>query len=122
IGPSQLGRMDLAPGRGSNSAVVVDFNDSLDKTLSTLLLGKMHMKKSPTPSQMEGPDGIPDGRYVEVGTNSQQVALISDALENLDANPDQWLNKDFFKIEKPKVIEVDFSVATNSWKLIRETE
>ncbi len=122
IGPSQLARMELARGQGSNSAVVAEFNDSSDKAIRTLLLGKMHMKKSPTPSQMEGPDGFPDGRYVEVGTNSQQVALISDPLENLDANPDQWLNKDFFKVEKPKLIEVDFQVATNSWKLTRETE
>lgn len=122
IGPSQLARMELARGQGSNSAVVAEFNDSSDKAIRILLLGKMHMKKSPTPSQMEGPDGFPDGRYVEVGTNSPQVALISDPLENLDANPDQWLNKDFFKIEKPKSIEIDFPVATNSWKLTRETE
>ncbi len=122
IGASQLARMDLARGAGSNSAVVANFNDQSGKPIRTLLLGKMHMKKSPAPSQMEGPDGFPDGRYVEVGTNTQEVALISDPLENLDANPDQWLDKDFFKIEKPKSIEVDFPVATNSWKLTRETE
>jgi len=123
IGPSQLARMDLASGQGSNSAVVVDFDDQSGKPIRTLLLGKMHMKKSPAPSQMEGgAESFPDGRYVEVGTNSQQVALISDSLETLDANPDSWLNKDFFKVEKPKLIEVDFPVATNSWKLTRETE
>jgi hypothetical protein len=122
IGPSQLGRMELAPGPGSNSAVVVQFDDQADKPISTLLLGKKHMKKAAQPSQMEGEDGFPDGRYVEVGTNSHQVALISDSLETLDANPDAWLNKDFFKVEKPKSIEVDFPVATNSWKLTRETE
>jgi hypothetical protein len=43
-------------------------------------------------------------------------------LETLDTNPDTWLNKDFFHVEKPKSIEVDFTVATNSWKLTRETE
>src|SRR6185312_758206 len=100
IGPSQLARMDLASGQGSNSAVVVDFDDQSGRPIRTLLLGKMHMKKSPAPSQMEGgAESFPDGRYVEVGTNSQQVALISDSLETLDANPDSWLNKDFFKVE-----------------------
>jgi hypothetical protein len=122
IGPSQLGRMGLAQGRGSNSAVVVEFEDQSNKPVRTLLLGKMHLKKSPQPSQMEGADVFPDGRYVQVGTNSPEVALISDPLENLDANPDQWLNKDFVRVEKPKSIEVDFPVATNSWKLTRETE
>lgn len=123
IGPSQLERMELAPGRGSNSAVVVQFVDPTEKPISTLLLGKKHMKKAPQPSPADGDgDTFPDGRYVEVGTNSHQVALISDALETLDTNPDPWLNKDFFKVEKPKSIEVDFPVATNSWKLTRETE
>jgi len=122
IGPSQLPRMELAPGQGSNSAVVAQFDDQSDKPISTLLLGKMHMKKSAQPSQAGAEEAFPDGRYVAVGTNSHQVALVSDPLEILDANPDSWLNKDFFKVEKPKSIEVDFPVATNSWKLTRETE
>ena len=124
IGPSQLGRMELAPGQETNSAVVVQFDDPADKPISTLLLGKKHLKKAapPQPQPGEGEDSFPDGRYVEVGTNSHQVALISDPLETLDASPDPWLNKDFFKVEKPKSIEVDFPVATNSWKLTRETE
>jgi hypothetical protein len=122
IGPSQLGRMELAPGQETNPAVVVQFDDQADKPISTLVLGKKHMKKAAQPSQAGGEDSFPDGRYVEVGTNSHQVALISDPLETLDANPDTWLNKDFFKVEKPKSIEVDFPVTTNSWKLTRETE
>jgi hypothetical protein len=122
IGPSQLARMELAQGQGSNSAVVVEFKDQGEKPIRTLLLGKKHMKKSPAPSQGEGEEGFPDGRYVEVGTNSQNVALISEPFDNVDAIPDQWLNKDFIKVEKPKAIEVAFPVATNSWKLTRETE
>ncbi len=123
IGPSQLGRMGLAQGQGSNAAVVVEFKDQNDKPIRTLLLGKKHMKK-PTgaPSQVEGEDGVPDGRYVQVGQDSRMVDVISDPLENMEAKPDQWLNKDFFRVEKPKAIEVEMPVATNSWKLTRETE
>jgi len=122
IGPSQLARMELAPGQGSNSAVVVEFDDQAGKSIQTLLLGKKHMKKSPNPSQVEGEDGFPDGRYVAVGTNIHQVALISDPLEIADTNPDQWLDKNFIHVEKPKSIAVEFPVATNSWQLTRETE
>lgn len=123
IGPSQLGRMGLAPGQGSNAAVVVEFRDQNDKPIRTLLLGKKHMKK-PTgaPSQFEGEDGFPDGRYVQVGQDSKMVDVISDPLDNMEAKPDQWLDKDFFRVEKPKAIEVDMPVSTNSWKLARETE
>lgn len=123
IGPSQLGRMGLAQGQGSNAAVVVEFKDQNDKPIRTLVLGKKHMKK-PTgqPSQFEGEDGFPDGRYVQVGKDSKTVDVISDPLDSMEPKPDQWLNKDFFRIEKPKEIAVDMPVATNSWKLTRETE
>jgi len=122
IGASQLPRMELAPGQGSNSAVVIQFSDQADKPIRTLLLGKKHMKKSAAPSQFEGEEGFPDGRYVQVGTNSHAVALISDPLDSAEPNAEQWLNKDFVHVEKPKSIEVDFPAATNSWKLTREAE
>lgn len=70
----------------------------------------------------EADEGWPDGRYVKVGADSQEVAVISDPLDNIEPNPAEWLNKDFFRVEKPRTIEVDFPVATNSWKLTRDTE
>jgi hypothetical protein len=124
IGDSQLARMELARGQGSNSAVEVEFEDQSGKPIRTLLLGKKHMKTGQSaPSQFGGGDeSFPDGRYVQVGTNAHTVALISDPLDNLDTQPAQWLNKDFIKVEKPKSIEVAFPETTNSWKLTRETE
>src|SRR2546427_64625 len=113
-------------GAGTNSALVVEFKDQKEKPIKTLLLGKKHMKKSDRPSPSPfggemGDEGWPDGRYVKVG-NDENVALISDALANIEPKPEQWLNKDFFKIEKPRSIAVAFPIATNSWKLTRETE
>lgn len=128
IGQSQLAKLGLVPGAGTNSAVVVDFKDKDDKPIRSLLLGKKHMKKSNRPSPMgemddeEGGGGWPDGRYVKVGSDSKDVDLISDALANVDTKPDQWLNKDFFKAEKIRSVAANFPVATNSWKLSRETE
>src|SRR2546427_457701 len=93
--------------------------------IKSLLLGKKHMKKADRPSPYGagmGDEGWPDGRYVKVGGDSENVALSSDALANLEPKPEQWLNKDFFKVEKPRAIAVAFPVATNSWKLSRETE
>ncbi len=43
-------------------------------------------------------------------------------LSNLEAKPEQWLNKDFLKVEKIRSIAVTYPVATNSWKVTRETE
>jgi len=127
VGQSQLTRLNLVPGSSTNSAVAVDFKDKSDKPIRSLLLGKKHMKKSNRPSPMGEMDddeagGFPDGRYVKVGSDAKDVILISDALANVDTKPDQWLNKDFFKVEKVRSVAVNFPVATNSWKISRETE
>jgi Domain of unknown function (DUF4340) len=124
VGPSQLPRLDLVPGSGTNAALVVDLKDKDDKNIQSLLLGKKHMQKSKSPSPLGdmGDGGWPDGRYVKVGSNSDTVALISEALANIEPKPDQWLNKDFIKVEKVRSIDVNFPAATNSWKLTRDTE
>lgn len=127
VGQSQLARLQLVPGTATNSATVVDFKDKNDKSIRSLLLGKKDMQKSNRPSPMGEMDddesgGWPRGRYVKVGADSKDVILISDALANVDTKPDPWLNKDFFKVEKMRSVAVNFPVATNSWKISRETE
>jgi hypothetical protein len=124
IGPSQLPKLQLAAGgQGTNAALAVEFKDQNEKTINTLLIGRKHMRKSSQPSQLgEGDEGWPDGRYVKVGADSDEVALISDPLDTVEPKPEQWLSKDFFRVEKARSIAVAFPVATNSWALDRETE
>ena len=125
VGPSQLPRYGLVTGSASNAAMTVELKGQADKSIRTLLLGKKHMKKSDRPSPYGGEmgeEGWPDGRYVKTGTDSENVVLISEALDNIKPQPENWLNKEFFKVEKVKSIAVAFPAATNSWKLSRETE
>lgn len=125
VAPADLGRLALVPGDGTNTALVVEFKGTNGAALKTLLLGKKHMRKSNRPSpygDMGDDQGWPDGRYVKLGAESDSVALISDPLANIEPKPEQWLNKDFFKVEKARSIEVVFPEATNSWKVSRETE
>lgn len=124
VGPSQLPRLALVPGQGTNSALVVEFKGQGDKPIRTLLLGKKHLQKSnrPSPFGDMGEGGFPDGRYVKVGADSPTVELISEPFSNIEPRPDQWLNKDFFKIEKVRSIAVAFPAATNSWQVTREAE
>jgi hypothetical protein len=122
-----LGRYKLLPpGPATNTAVLVELRDQNGKPIKSLLLGKTHMRKSegrPSPmGDMPDNEGWPDGRYVMVGTGAKTVAVISDPLSNLEAKPEQWLNKDFLKVEKIRSIAVTYPVATNSWKVTRETE
>lgn len=127
IGKSQLGRYKLLPpGEGTNSALLVELRDQNGKAIKSLLLGKPHKHKQaqgrPSPMGDTEDEGWPDGRYVMVGTSAKTVAVISDPLGNMEANPSQWLNKDFFKVEKVRSIAVNYPAATNSWKVTRDTE
>ena len=123
VGPSQFAKLELTePGNGTNSGTLVEFKDKSDKTIKAVLLGKKHMRKSENASPLGGSDGWPDGRYLLVMNGPKDVAVVSDALSEVDIKPDRWLNKDFFKIEKLKTISVTHTNATNSWKLTRETE
>jgi len=127
IGPSQLGRYKLLPpGLSTNTAILVELRDQGGKVIKSLLLGKSHMHKSegqPSPmGEMGDNQGFPDGRYVMVGTAAKTVAVVSDPLSNIEAKPESWLDKDFFKVEKIRSIAVAYPVVTNSWKVSRETE
>jgi hypothetical protein len=122
-----LGRYKLLPpGQATNTAVLVELRDDKGKVIKSLLLGKTHMRKSegrPSPmGEMGENEGYPDGRYVMVGTEAKTVAVVSDPLSNMEAKPDAWLNKDFFKVEKIRSIAVVYPAATNSWKVTRDTE
>ncbi|HWD19957.1 MAG TPA: DUF4340 domain-containing protein [Verrucomicrobiae bacterium] len=124
IGASQLARMRLEePGKGSNSATLLEFKDSQGKTLDALLIGKKHLRKSEggMPGPM-GDEGYPDGRYVMLKSDPKTVLTISDPLNSVEPKATEWLNKDFFKVEKPQTISFVSTNATNSWKLSRETE
>jgi len=124
IGPSQLGRMQLAaPGSGVEAATLVEFKDAQGKVIQSLLLGKKHVRKSERASAMPyGGGDMPDGRYVMLKDNSQDLLTVSDPLNSLDPKPAAWLDKDFFKIEKLKTISFVSTNATNSWTLTRATE
>jgi hypothetical protein len=124
LGPSALERLELkSPAAGEKSATLVELKDKDGKILRAVLLGKRHLRQAASPSPMGGDEGWPVGRYVMVADRPESVSLVSETFSNAEAKPEQWLNKDFFKVEKPKTIAVTYPAApTNSFKLRRETE
>ena len=125
VGPSQLGRFELLPpGAAPNTGTSLELKDQNGKTLGSLLLGKKHMKKPAANAQPAGlgDEGWPDGRYVQTGAEARTVALISDPLDTVQTKPEQWVNKDFLSVEKPRLISAQFPEATNSWTLSRASE
>jgi hypothetical protein len=125
IGASQLGRLQLLDaGHGTNSATLLKLEGKDDKVMDTVLLGKKHFRKMSAEDAMRfGEEGPADGRYVMTPHDKNHVLLVGDSLNSADPKPETWLNKDFFRVEKPKSISVTFpDAATNSWKLVRESE
>jgi hypothetical protein len=125
IGPSQLGRFQLLPPDSATDAgTLIEFKDQNGQDLGSLLLGKKHLKQSAANASPDGMDGgnWPDGRYVMAGTGATAVAVISDPLDSVEPQPDQWLDKGFFSIAAPRLIAAQFPQATNSWKLTRVSE
>lgn len=119
IGASQLGTLELVdPGKGKNSGTLLTFKDKDGKQLHTLLLGKEHTRESAQSSPMAG-GGYPDGRYLMPDGKTDAIALVQETFSSVEPKPSSWLDRDFFKIEKPRSIAV---TTTNSWKVVRETE
>jgi len=124
IAPSQLARMHLEqPGKGANSATLLEFKNAQGKTVQSVLLGKKHTQKSERPSPMSfGDEGFADGRYVMLPGDAKTVLTVSDPLNSADPKCSEWEDKDFFKVEKPRTISFTSTNASNSWTLTRTNE
>lgn len=121
ITEKQLARLELTPQAGT----VVEFKDKSGKVLNTLLLGKKHMRDNSHAGNDPfggGGGGWPDGRYLMVGNDVKTAAVVSEPFANVEVKPADWVDKEFFKIEKHKSIAVTSPSVTNTWKLARESE
>ncbi len=119
VGQSNLGRLELIePGKGDKSGTLVEFKGADGKLIKSLLLGKQHMKESPANSQMGG-GSWPDGRYVMVGNDLNSVCLVTEPFTNVEIKPDQWLSKDFFKVEALQSVSVTSTNAAADWQISR---
>jgi len=127
VAPAQLGRLELLePGTTKGAGTLVEFRDSGDQLLGALRLGKQQTRKDTGPSEFGAgsePREIPVGRWVMDPRAETTVALVSDPLASIEPDPAAWLNKDFFKVQKIKSIQVAYPNApTNSFQLSRSSE
>lgn len=123
IGASLLARINLnEPGKGEGAGTLVEFRDAKDKPLARLVLGKKILKKDPLNPLPNAVDGVPAGRYVLHPDAKDTVAVVvSDPLNNAEANPGRWLQKDIFKADRIKTLTVTPESGTG-WKITRTEE
>jgi Domain of unknown function (DUF4340) len=122
VAAADLPRLQLAAGQGSDAGILLTLKDKDGKTLKALTLGKSHFQKPAQNSQLGADESYPDGRYVMLAGDTQDALLVRDPLSEIEPKPELWLNKDFFKVERPKTIAVTYPDATNSWQISRSND
>jgi hypothetical protein len=117
VGPSRLPVLKLTKADGTQ----VELKDDKGKSLASLTLGAQQAAKAAQDDSPMGGGSFPSSRYVMRGDDLKTVALVNDPL-NIETAPENWLNKDWFKVERVKSVSVVTQNATNNWKLARETD
>jgi hypothetical protein len=119
VGPSQLARLQLTePAQGANNGTLLDLKGAGDKRITALLLGKKYVRDQDHPVAEGG--GFAVGRYVMGQDGSNRVYLVSDTFEELQMKPEQWLRRDFIKVDNAKSIAVAGTTPAVNWKLTRD--
>jgi hypothetical protein len=115
IGPSQFERLKIAaPGRGNDSGVEIDLRGENDRSIASLILGKV----------MEQGDDAPRGsasRFVYNPATKDRVYLVGETFANIDpVTVGSWLDKTF--IVPGELREVEQSPWSNNqgWKIVRD--
>ena len=110
-----------APGDGEGKGTLVELKGKDGKALKSVVLGKKQTKKSEG-----GPFGggdFPVGRWVRDTASKDSVILTSEQFSDAEPKPENWLDKEFLKVEKLKSIAVTYATnAASGWKATRETE
>ncbi|MEO8442151.1 MAG: DUF4340 domain-containing protein [Betaproteobacteria bacterium] len=125
VGASLLPRLNLvapaadakADAKIEGAGTQLELSDKGGKPLGSMLLGKIVVKKEPSPLPIQ--QETPVGRYVLV-PNTPNVLVMSDALKNAGAKPATWLAKDFFKADRIKSLAASGDGAP--WKIARKEE
>ncbi|MSU32522.1 MAG: DUF4340 domain-containing protein [Pedosphaera sp.] len=120
VGPSRLAALELLPP-DKCASVLVELIGSGGKSVHSLLLGKKVSKEGKDDSGMGG-GGWPIGRYIMLDGKTDSIALVNEPLANAEPKAEDWLEKEWFKVEQPIALSLSHAEITNSFALSRTNE
>lgn len=124
IGKSAWGEVKLlAPGEGdaAKTGFAVQFMGEGDKPLKTLVLG-VNVESSKVGEAKSPFGGGGNQRYARLTDDGDTVWVVGNQFYDLQAKPEDWIDKSFFTVEKIKSVDVVAPKAEESWKASRKAE
>lgn len=124
-GPSALGRLQLlAPGQGENApapgqtGTLLEFFDAGGKLLGSLIIGKESVSgDADSPWTLGG-----SGRFVLNPARPDRVVVVAESFSDAQPRVRDWLDRDFFAIQKARSITVTNAEGATAWKASRASE
>jgi hypothetical protein len=117
-------RLQLAaPGGGAKpeeTGTLLELKARDGKSLAALLLGKKTTKQANMPG-LAG-ESIPSGRYVLVVSDPERMNVVADPFATVAAKPQQWLSRDYLKVERVKSLTVVGPDGKERWSVARPDE
>ena len=90
------------------------------KPVASLVLGKKTTKQVNIPG-LTG-ESVPSGRYVLVASDPQRMNVVAEPFTGVTAKPQQWIARDYLKIERIKSIAVLGPDGKERWSVMRPDE
>jgi len=106
-----------APGDGADGiGTQVELVGTADKPLGTMILGQnIEVAGGKNSNPMMGSSQ----RFVRIPDDGETIWVVSNAFVELEAKPENWLDKAFIDVQKIKDITVTAAKAEDSWKVNR---
>jgi hypothetical protein len=110
-----------APGDGTEGVgTQVELKDGADKALATLILGSnTEVTGSP---QSQNPMAGANQRLVRTPEDEETIWQINNTFFDLEAKPENWLDKAFIDVQKIKEIAVTAPKPEESWTIKRDKD
>jgi uncharacterized protein DUF4340 len=107
-------------GQPFESGLQVELLNEKGDVLSSMIAGS-YMQSSGG-ANSASMNGAPEQRFVRVPTDGETAWLINDIFYDIQATPQDWLDKSFIDVRKLKDVSVTMPNATDSWAAQRKDE
>ncbi len=109
----------VVKGKKLKDPVFVDLQNAEGKSVAALCLGETHVKKASGEMASFGGGGYPDGRYLAVAGEEQEVVLVNETLEPFDGEIRNWVDTRVAVVPSSEIDSINLSRNGTGIKLLQ---